>query len=164
MPTGSGSRGWIWFFVILAVLAAAAVGIQIWYNAGQQLTSEKLEAAVAKWSEHGPRDYDIEYTVKKPDITESYKVQVRANKVTSVTRNGEEVEERLYRYSSMPALLGFIDDFLKKDLADAKKGKKRPFAVATFDPQDGHLEHYIRSAGPSDRVEITVEFQKVEKP
>ena len=36
------SRGWIWFFAILGVLTATAITIEVWYNAQQQLTPERL--------------------------------------------------------------------------------------------------------------------------
>lgn len=150
-------RNWIWFFALLAVLTVTAISVQVWYNISQQLTPEQLEAAVARWKEKGPHDYEMEYTIRKMDDVETYAVQARKGKVISVTRNGQPVEERLYRYSEMPALFGFIEDFLRQDMADSQQGKRRTYATASFDPEDGHLLRYVRSVLSSrERVEIYV--------
>jgi hypothetical protein len=151
------SRGWIWIFVTLVVLTVVAIGVQIWYNAGQQLTAEYLSEAEARWRQHGPRDYDMEYVKKVDRDEETYVVHVRQGKVTEATRNGVALEERLYHYQTMLALFGFIDEFWE---IDHKPGSPRVFVVATFDPQDGHLIHYIRSVMSSrQRQEITVQFR-----
>ena len=159
------NRRWIWFFVTLSVLTLAAIIIQVWYNLGQQLTLQQLHDAQARWKEKGPRDYDLEYTLKKTDGTDRYAVQVRNGKVLSVLRdasggiqetNWQPEEERLYRYRDMPALFGFLEDFLQRD---TQSGIPRTFATATFDAKDGHLIHYVRSVmSKRERQEITVQF------
>src|SRR3989442_153667 len=120
------SRGWIWFFVVLIILVLIAIPIPVWYNFSQQLTLEQLEAAKAKWREKGPSDYDMEYTFKKLDSTETYVVQVRNRKVISVFRDGQPQEERLYRYADMPALYDFLEDFLERD---TQPDSPRTFAI-----------------------------------
>jgi hypothetical protein len=154
-------RTWVWFFVVLAVLTVVAVGIEVWYSFHNQLTAEQLSAAERLWKEKGPRDYEMDYTLKKVDGTEEYAVQVRNNRVVAVTRNGQPVEERLFHYSDMRALFGFIDEFLKQD---AQPQSPRTFATATFDSEDGHLIHYIRSVmSKRERVEINVRLRRVDK-
>jgi hypothetical protein len=59
----------------------------------------------------------------------------------------------------MPALFRFIEGFLKED---AKADSPRTYTVATFDPDDGHLVHFVRRvSGTTERLEITVDFKKV---
>src|SRR5947209_14709906 len=59
------SRRWVWFFLFLAVVPASLLGVEIWFNLHQQLTPEKLAAARARWDKNGPRDYVLDYEVKR---------------------------------------------------------------------------------------------------
>lgn len=147
--------GWIWFFVLLALLTLAAIAIQIWYNPTVPLTAPLLAEARAKWKEHGPRAYDMDYTVKKIASTERFQVRVRNDEAISVIMNdGVALESRLYRYCTMPALFGFIEEFMEQD---AQPGRPRTFTNVYFDPGDGHLIHYVRSvASKGERQEIRV--------
>ena len=151
-----GNRNWLWYFLILGTLTALAIGILIMFNLRQQLTPEKLKAAESKWKEKGPANYDME-VVKRLAVgalEEKIVVQVRGGKVVSLTKDGIELEPRLYRYYDMPAWFGYVDDFLVRD---AEPGRPRTFTIATFDPDDGHLTHYIRRvAGTVDRVELII--------
>jgi hypothetical protein len=155
------NRGWIWYFGIVGVLAVAAVAGLIWYNRSQQLTPQELAEAHARWDRFGPADYDMEYR-QTGSAPETRKVRVRQGKVVWATRDGEPLEKRLYHYSDMPALFGFIEDFLRED---AQPGKPRTFCTAAFDTHDGHLVHYIRRVmGTNERQEITVQLHPVDSP
>ena len=152
------NRGWIWYFVILALLTVVAVGVLFTFNERQQLTPEQLAEARRLWNANGPASYDMIY-IQKGSAPGTFRVQVRNKSVVSVIRDGQPLEPRLYRYSDMPALFGFIQDFLK---ADAEPGKPRTFTVAAFDPEDGHLIHYIRRVmGGTERLEITVQLYPI---
>jgi Family of unknown function (DUF6174) len=152
------NRGWIWYFVILGLLTAVAVGVLLTFNLQQQLKADQVEAARRLWDAKGPANYDMSYT-QKGSAPGKFRVQVRNKKPISVIRDGQPLEERLYRYSDMPALFGFIEDSLRRD---AEPGKPRTFTVATFDPDDGHLIHYVRRVmGGTERIEITVELHPV---
>jgi hypothetical protein len=152
------NRGWIWYFVVLVFLTAAAVGILVTFNLRQQLKAEQVEAARRLWEAKGPANYDMVYT-QKGNAPGTFRVQVRNKKPISVIRDGQPLEARLYRYSDMPALFGFIEDSLKND---AQPGKPGTYTIATFDPDDGHLIHYVRRAmGGTERIEITVELHPV---
>ncbi len=155
------SRGWIWFFVILALLTLTAIGIQIWFNPTVPLTAPLLAEAKARWKEHGPRDYDMDYTNKKMESTERFHVQVRDGKAVSVLMNDKiALEPRLYPWYTMPALYGFIEEFMEQD---AQPGKPRTFNNVLFDPADGHLIHYVRSvASKRERQEISVRLIPVQ--
>jgi Family of unknown function (DUF6174) len=154
-------RKWIWFFVLLAVLASAAIIISVRFQTAQQLSPEKLAAARARWTSDGPASYDMKYKIQRLDSAEeSYEVEVRNGKAISVKREGKPLEERLFRYSTMPALFDFIATFLDED---SSPGQPRTLAIATFDANDGHLLHYVRSvASKRERVEITVtQFERI---
>jgi hypothetical protein len=149
------SRKWVWFFVALAALTVTAIVIETWYNLRQQLTPAQLEAARILWRERGPHSYEMTYTQNQVDGSDTFAVQVRDQKVVSVTRNGQPLEERLYRYHSIEGLFDDIERFLERD---TEPGHPRTFEIARFDPQDGHLLHYVRSvARAHERQEITVE-------
>jgi hypothetical protein len=148
------SRAWIWYFVVLALLTITAISILVWYNPTVPLTPALLAEAKAKWKAHGPRDYDIDM-LKKVESTERFHVQVRNGDAVSVLMNGNiALEPRLYPYYTMPALLGYIEEFMEQD---TKPGSPRTFTSVLFDPVDGHLIHYVRSvASKRERQEITV--------
>lgn len=155
MSTARISHGWIWFFLILALLTVVAILIQVRYNPTMPLTAPLLAEARARWKAHGPRDYDMDYTIKKMESTERFHVQVRNGKAVAVLMNDKiELEPRLYPYYTMPALFEFIGEFLEQD---AQPGKPRTFTNVLFDPVDGHLIHYVRSvASTRERQEIIV--------
>jgi hypothetical protein len=151
-------RGWIWYFVVLVVLAAVGIWIPIQYNRNQQLTRDQLEAARALWKLNGPQDYDLHYT-KQGDATGTFDVEVRGGKVVDAKLDGRELERRLCATVDMPALFDDIEQFLEMD---SQPNRPRVFAVAAFDRADGHLIHYVRSVSAlRQRVEITVEMRRV---
>jgi hypothetical protein len=153
-------RAWIWFFAVLIVLTLTGITVQIWYNARQQLTWEQLIGAEQLWKQKGPPDYDLDYTIKKIGSTDVYHVQVRNGQVVSATCNDQPLPERSYHYQDMPHLLGFIEEFWRQDHPESEPAP-RVYATATFDPQDGHLLHYVRSVtAKRERVEITVELHR----
>jgi hypothetical protein len=154
-PTPSTRRrAWIWFFAVLAALTLTAIVLQVWYNNHIELTPERLALARSLWRANEPANYDMRYVIRKLDSIETYDVQVRNGKAVKVICNGQPLEERLFHYSEMPALFGYMDDFLEQDL---RPGRPRTLAKATFDASDGHLLHYVRSvASKRERQEITV--------
>src|SRR4051812_32165483 len=103
------NRGWLWYFILLAVLTIAATTILAVFNLRQQLAPEQLEAARKAWQEHGPADYSFSYTVKRDDVggssTDHYFVKVRGGKPVEVLDNGLPLDEGRLVYHSMPRLL-----------------------------------------------------------
>lgn len=157
-PPRRRSRAWVWFFLLLVALTLGAVVIEVWYNFSQQLTPVQLSAARALWKQNGPADYDLDYTLATIETSDHYVVQVRGGKVVAASRNGQPLEERLWRYQSMPALFDFVEDFLERD---QQPGQPRTFVTARFDPVDGHLLHYVRSVmSRRERQEITVHMER----
>lgn len=153
-------RRWIWFFVVLVLLTLAAIFIETWYNPTVPLTPALLAEARAKWNEYGPRDYDMDYTIKRLESPDRFHVQVRNGKAVSVIMNDKiALGSDQYSFYTMPALFGFIADFLEQD---SQPGKPRTFTNVLFDPVDGHLIHYVRSvAVRRERQEISVRLQPV---
>lgn len=147
------NRGWIWYFVLLAVLTTAATASLIVYNLRQQLQPEQLVEARKLWKEKGPSDYRLDYTVQKGTDAgkDRYSVLVRGGKVVAASVNGQEEPAERFRYYGIPALFDFMEDFLE---IDTKKGKKN-YSRALFATDDGHPLWYVRRVmGTSERVEI----------
>jgi hypothetical protein len=158
------NRGWIWFFVILAVLAVAAVAILwaaiLWIdNVNPQLTKEQFEAARKLWSKKGPRDYILTIT-KEGSAQGTYVATIRAGDVESVVEKvpgGKDrpLEKRLYSYYDMTALFDDLQRFLEFK-NDPSKGKV--FLRAHFAPEDGHIQEYVYS-NSTDRQRVRVVVQ-----
>jgi hypothetical protein len=148
------NRRWIWFFLTLAVVAVAALVVLNRFLWSQQLTLAQLQEAEELWARNGPHDYDMKY-IQTDSTLATYYVSVRQSKVVKVTRNGEPLQPRQYDYHGMPALFGFIKDFL---VQEAQPGKPRAVMRATFDPQDGHVIRFFRRVAGSGQVEINVSY------
>jgi hypothetical protein len=173
-PTRARNHRWVWFFVILAVLAVAAPTSLLVYNLSRQLKPEQLARARELWRKNRPRDYTLEYTKQGNIPTETVVVGVRDGTVESavrkqaVVRNGRSevvplpLEERLYDRYDMGGLFNDIERFLKMD---AEPDSPRAFNRATFDPEDGHLINYVRSVSETGmRLEINVELRVPQRP
>jgi hypothetical protein len=157
------NRAWIWYFVLLAVMSVATTTTLIVYNAGQQLTPEKFQAAEALWKQRGPADYDLEYTTRLlTGEVSTFRVRVRDKAVIDATMNDQPLEPRLYAARSMNGIFSDIKRFLD---IDQTPGSPRAFARATFDPEDGHLQSYRRNVSAThEGVDIRVtRFEPVRK-
>jgi hypothetical protein len=154
---------WVWFFVFLGVLTAGGIAANVWYNWQQQLTPEELSAARKLWDEKGPRDYQLEYEIKRetnPDLagaaTEAYTVSVRDRKAVATTVDGRPLKPGDYDFDSMDSLFGIMDQQLH---ADADPAKPLPFVIARFDARDGHVLRYVHSvARTRERLEVRVKL------
>jgi hypothetical protein len=154
------NRNWIWFFVVMAVLAVIAAAIPLIYNLRQQLTLAELQAARERWQQNGPKSYVMEYS-KHGSATGSFVVTVRAGQVESVIMKtspedvGRPIEKRQYGYHDILGIMEDIERFLEMD---AQPGAPRAFNRAGFDPQTGQLRHYTRSVsatGQSLQILVT---------
>lgn len=154
-------KRWVWFFLVLGTLAVAGVGIEVWSNLQQQLTPEKLALARALWADKGPRDYTLDYEIKREDapdpsprVGEKHTVRVKDGKTETPPAPGE--------FGDMDDLFDWIDGRLR---ADRESGGPRPFVKATFDPHDGHVLHYVRSVMRThERIEVTVTLRPLTSP
>jgi hypothetical protein len=158
------NRSWVWYFVIVVALSILATVIIIGYNLAQQLTSEQLHAAMQKWQDNGPRDYELQYVVKRSGSNEpdQYVVKVKEGMVVSATLNKYPLKYHQLENHSMTQLLKDIQAFMEKD---AEAGTPWTFTRALFDEKDGHLLWYVRRVmGSRERVEIEVKEFKVLSP
>lgn len=162
----SRSRRWLWFFVVVGVVSAAAVTLLALYIRNQlgpanQLTLDQLRAARKVWDEKGPKDYQMLYKVRRggDSNVDTFYVEVRGGQVISVLFNSTEHQKPdQYLHHSMPALFNFIERFLK---LDAQPNSPQSYRRGYFDSDDGHLLKFERQViGGPERVQIWVETFK----
>ena len=152
------SRGWIWFFAVLALLTVASLVILNVFIRGRQLTLEQVRQARAVWDRKGPHDYDMTWS-QKGSVQAIYHVRVRDGKPISVNSEDQPLERRLYSSYTMTGLFESIEEFLE---LDAKPGKPATFTTATFDAADGHVTRFIRQVrGTKELQDITIELTPV---
>ena len=153
--TDRRNRGWLWFFLILAALAAVAVSALMRYNLGQQLRLEDVREARARWQANGPRDYRLTYTMKKNnESVDRYAVHVRGGKIELATVNGKPIPAERLAQADMDGLFSLIGEHLR---LRAQPDQPRTFLRARFDGADGHVRSYVRAPRGQDRLEITIE-------
>ncbi len=151
------NRTWIWFFLALIGLSLVAVVTLIVYNLGQQLKPEELTAARRLWQEHGPRGYQLTYTIKRgiQAKRDTFVVRVRAGRVVSASVNDLPEPKERFPYRGMDAL---FDNIARFQDFDAKPGRPRTYTRAIFDKNTGALLWYVRTVmGGQERVEILVD-------
>jgi hypothetical protein len=161
MEAPGRNRNWVWVFVVLALLGAAAIGINWAYNARQQLTMDQVAAAQQRWEQHGPRDYDLEIAKEvqaagqrgEPD-RDRITVQVRNGKAVGGTINGRPLDPWLPPQYDMPGWLGFVEEFVDRD---TRPGAPRTFRAAEFDPATGALQRFRRYVRTTrERQEVVI--------
>ncbi len=155
-------RGWIWFFIALAVLGTAAVTLPLLYNLSIQLRPEELTAARQRWEKNGLRDYDLQFQEKitqNGEQTESnWFVEVRDGRPTEVTRDDQKLPASDYPNVTVEGQYAEIERGFQLDQAE---GARRNYATAAFDQRDGHPVHYVRRVrGSGDRLEWNVNLFK----
>jgi hypothetical protein len=160
------NRGWIWFFVVLAVLATAAVTINLLYSARQRLTMDQLRAAEDHWDRAGPQDYDLvidktigSATPQGQKTRDRITVEVRGGTSRSGTINGQPLDERLLSQYDMGGWLSFVEEFVRQS---EKPDAPRTFLTADFDAQTGALRRFRRSVRTTrEWVDVTFELTPV---
>ncbi len=162
---GKKNRRWIWFFVVVFTMAAAATVVLIVFNLRQQLKPEQFTAARKLWKEQGPAAYTMSYTIRVNDSGEvdTYWAKVRAGQVVESRFNGQPEPPERYSYRGMDALFDFIERFIR---IDSEPNKPKTFVRAIFDERKtGGLRWYVRRVmGGRERVEITVETFTIDGP
>jgi hypothetical protein len=168
-------RRWAGFFVLLGLLAGVAVAIPVWFNLRQQLRPEQLTAARERWRLHGPRDYDLEFTVRfdREPQPERYLVRVRAGRVTLAACDGQVVRldpalgpaaglaARAFSGGGVDYRVEGIFDRIEQALREESESARRNYTIATFDPEDGHPRRFVRRLRGTDRRE---EWQVLVRP
>lgn len=149
----------------LAIILALAIAAR--RSAAPTVTSGALRAAMARWRQHGPRDYDLVVEVSGAQ-TGRYEVRVRDGRPIAGNRDGRDLNRRTATYWTVPGLLDVIQHDLKY-VDDPQRGFNAPAGStvilrADFDPELGLPRTYQRSIlGMSSDIEWQVtEFQRVE--
>ncbi|MGD9647330.1 MAG: DUF6174 domain-containing protein [Pirellulales bacterium] len=114
-----------------------------------RLTDETLAAAMSRWDEFGPRNYDLDLVLSGAQ-TGNIHIEVRDGEVTNMTRDGHTpVQRRTWDFWSVPNQMAMIAE----DLSSAEGDPQRAFGVsdrgqvvlqAEFDPQLGYPRRYRR--------------------
>jgi hypothetical protein len=160
-------KTYVWYFLALAVLSAAAIIIPIIANLKQQLTPEQLADARARWQQHGPASYDLRYVerIDSEEVGDEYMVKVRDREIVSLRVNGqlvalETMKPEQRRKYTVPGMF----DQIEEHLTEEKDGHRRNFATADFDPATGYPRHYIRRVhGSRSRLEWMVKVTAVKE-
>jgi hypothetical protein len=144
-------------FLVLAGVAVALIATIAalnYYHSQDRLTREKLAKAQKLWEAARIEDYDIRITVQGR-TSGDYAVQVRGGRAVGGTINGLPFDPPgLARSWTMQELLFTI---LERDLEnDAKPDSPVVHTQVEFDPQDGHLIHYLRN---SSRQNVVLDIQ-----
>lgn len=158
------SSRWMWFFGILTMMAVPFITVPLWYNMEQQLRAEQLNGALQRWENQGPTDYTLTYKVRReytPDpvkrVPDTYRVEVRSGKVRSIRGpEGQRSSLQDFPFGSMEDMFGHVS----RQLAiDAEADGKKPFVVAAFNKQDGHIVYYRRSViRTGELLEVEIEL------
>jgi hypothetical protein len=167
-PSPPGARGrWLAFFVVLVLLAAGGAVLPIVINLRQQLRPAQLEEARERWRRHGPRSYDLEYTVlnDRDPHPDRYLVLVRGGRVTLAACNGAVVwlDPAVTAAAGLPARAlggprgGYDVDavfaHIERLLRDDEAGGRRNYLTAIFDGHDGHPRRLVHRVRRSDTRE-----------
>jgi hypothetical protein len=172
MASSQQRRGWIWFFLFLAVMGSAAIIIPIIYNQSQQLNAEQLNAARQLWAKRAPLNYDLEYQVRRQSDSDSpseqnaderFRLEVRNGQIISVKKDGNLLPAQEWERHSLEAVFDLIVSNLDAD--NASTGRRRNYAHAQFDKEDGHPTIYVRRImGTRQRLQIILQLTPVEAP
>jgi hypothetical protein len=141
----------------LAICVVAVVGYLLaTAERKTPLTQEAYDAAVERWDQKGPADYDldIELAGNRPGTIH---VEVRQGQVTHMKRDGVEPrQERTWYYWSVPGQLDTIGQELEmaRDPADAFRNPaaSQMLMWAEFDAKLGYPKKY-------DRVVLGVDYE-----
>jgi hypothetical protein len=129
------------------------------------LTSESLEAAMARWEAEGPENYDLEMMLRGREHG-TIQLEVRGGEPTAMRRNGVVPQRRTWEYWTIPEQFAMIERELTGDPRQLFGVANRSQVIlhAEFDPQLGYPRRYRRQVLGADQEihwEI-VKFQAVE--
>ncbi|MEI7685391.1 MAG: hypothetical protein WCL32_10210 [Planctomycetota bacterium] len=160
MTSPPKNRGWLWYFLALAVLSAMGTTILVVYNLRQQMKAEHIHDAVALWKTRGPASYVLVYNEKAADLNDHHVVKVKDGSAYEVLVNGLPLPSSQLPNYGMHRLLAKIQ--ASADL-DAQPGNPKTYTRGLFDGRNGALGWYVRRVmGTRERIEIIVESLKIE--
>jgi hypothetical protein len=133
---------------LVVVLVASILVSMVTRHRSPRLTRADFDAAVRRWEEHGPADYDLdlELSGNRPG---KIHVEVRQRQVVHMTRDGiEPTQKRTWDYWSVPGQFDTLEDemHMAENPAASFQARRASQMVmwAEFDPEWGFPRTYDR--------------------
>ena len=151
--------------LLLGLVVMIALALVPRGSAAPRLTPELFRAAMAKWKQEQPRDYDIEIQVRGNQPA-TYFVEVRDGVALAALRNGKPLaQRRTFGTWSIPGMFATmsrdVDALERRATGQADKFTPDLHLRATFDPRYGYPARYRRLQYQSS-VEVEWEVTKFE--
>ncbi len=139
-------------FVAGSIILGTALGLAITVillivgSRGQppRMTAEAFQAAKRRWSEFGPRSYDIDIQ-QSLGINGEIHIEVRSQRVTKMTVNNTPAPPRSWDNWSVPGLFEIIGMDLDRNKSATNSPEIVVFQQAEFDPKSGLPRVYRRT-------------------
>ena len=151
--------------LVLGLLAMIVLAIATRGSVSSRLTPEAFQAAMEKWKQEGPQDYNIEIQVRgnQPAM---YYVEVRGGDARVALRNGKPLtQRRTFSTWSVPGMFATMsrdEDTLERRAAGRADASTPELNLrATFDPRYGYPARYRRLQYQSS-VEVEWEVTRFE--
>jgi hypothetical protein len=134
--------------LVATLVASILVSMVARHHHPPRLTRADYDAAVRRWEEHGPADYDLdlELSGNRPG---NIHVEVRQGQVAHMTRDGfEPPQKRTWDYWSVPGQFDTLEEELhmaeNPAAAFQARGASHMVMWAEFDPDWGYPRQYDR--------------------
>jgi hypothetical protein len=134
------------------------------------LTPQMIDQAEKQWNANKPSSYRLVVTMSGDRLEKSeYDVRVENGLVTSLTRNGKEVNSFQGQDYSMDGLFKIIREEMELSSTPMKLGAGEgymAYLMAAFDSTTGRIVKYRRSVGGANNtIDIVVQkFEPQAKP
>jgi hypothetical protein len=151
--------------LVLGLLAMIVLAIATRGSVSPRLTPEVFQAAISKWKQEGPEDYNIEIQVRGNQPA-TYYVEVRGGDARVALRNGKPLtQRRTFSTWSVPGMFATMSrdvDVLERRAAGQRDASMPDLNLrATFDPRYGYPARYRRLQYRSS-VEVEWEVTRFE--
>ena len=151
--------------LLLGLVVMIALALVPRGSASPRLTPELFRAAMAKWKQEQPRDYDIEIQVRGNQPA-TYFARVRDGVPQVALRNGKPLtQRRTFSTWSVPGMFATmsrdVDALERRATGQADKSTPDLHLRATFDPRYGYPARYRRLQYQSS-VEVEWEVTRFE--
>jgi Family of unknown function (DUF6174) len=133
------------------------------------LTQDVLLQAEQKWKAHEPAQYRMVIEMSGDRVeTGTFEVEVHGGKVSSLRRNGREIQANPGQDYSMDGLFHMLEQELGLAEKPSMLGAPEGYAVYTsakFDDATGRLIHYRRTVGGTpNSIEVNIrDYQELSK-
>jgi hypothetical protein len=165
---GRASSRTLIFVVACVALAIGCVVLALQFFVAERLPTldePALEAAMSRWNEHGPSDYDMDIELRGAQPGKIH-VEVRNSEVTAETRDGRDPNRSTWGTWSVPGMF----DTLERDIQIAADPQAEIQAApgttwrlrCEFDPRYSYPARYHRMVtGGPEVYWIVTQFQSM---